>query len=102
MRHALLCYAEGQEDTWQAICVDLDIAVQGTSLEQVYLSLNQAIGTYIKDAVAESPSDRERLLARRAPLLVRWGYAFRVLMHNLFRGGDGGDRQALFELACPA
>lgn len=103
MRHTLLCYAKGTGDSWEALCVDLDIAVQGRSLEQVYTSLNEAIGTYLKDVLAEKDEKaRFRLLHRRAPLIVRASYAVGALLHNLFRRGDGGGRQALFDLPCPA
>ena len=35
MTRTYLCYAFGQDGEWEALCRDLDIAVQGGSFEQV-------------------------------------------------------------------
>ena len=35
---SLRCYAEGRDGSWEAICLDLDIAVQGGSFEGVQLA----------------------------------------------------------------
>ena len=35
MMKRLLCFAEGKEGDWEGICVDLDIAVQGASFNEV-------------------------------------------------------------------
>ena len=36
----LFCYAEGSGNAWEAICLDFDIAVQGTSDQDVMNKLN--------------------------------------------------------------
>ena len=62
------CFAEGQEAVWEAFCVDFDLAVQGSSFDDVYHKLNDQISLY-KESVAALPSaDQERLLNRRMPL----------------------------------
>ncbi len=43
MARTLRCYAEGRDDSWEAICLDPDIAVQGESFAEVVDSLNEAI-----------------------------------------------------------
>jgi hypothetical protein len=80
----LLCFAEGEADRWQAICVDLDVAVQGTSFGEVSGALELAIAEYLRAAAAEDEPTRRRLLARRAPLLVRLLYAMRFVKQFLF------------------
>lgn len=74
----LHCYASGRDGEWEAICLDLDIAVQGESFEIVQRSLQEAVALYL-EAVADLPTEQQRhLLHRPAPLGVRLkflGYA---------------------------
>lgn len=59
-----LCCAEGKDGRWQALCLDLDIAVQGSSFDEVVHSLNDAMALYL-ETVADLPAeDRERLRHR--------------------------------------
>lgn len=69
-RH-LRCYARGHGGQWEAICLDLDIAISGRSLHEVRTLLNEAVRTYFEDVSKEAPDQRRRLLNRRAPLLTR-------------------------------
>lgn len=96
----LQCYARGVEGNWEAICTDLDIAVQGASYDEVKTRLNEAIRTYVQDAVAERPAVAHALIERRAPLHVRAKYAIGFLLHTL--RADGDDYRAGFDLPCPA
>ena len=90
---ALRCMAEGRDDEWTAICIDLDIAVQGNSFAEVKDSLNQAIDMYL-EGVSELPSEeRERLLKRRAPWPVRLKYHL-LLFLSRFSRRDGGRRRS--------
>ncbi len=67
MARTLRCYAEGRDAAWEAICLDLDIAVQGVSSTEVLDSLNEAISLYM-ETVSELPEDeRASLLDRPAP-----------------------------------
>lgn len=104
MRRSFTCYAHGHSDSWEAICIDLDIAVQGSSLDDVKYMLDHAIRTYLDDARSESPEVARRLLSRRAPLLVRIRMAFDVWRSNLRSrvDGDGAERSSNFEIACHA
>jgi predicted RNase H-like HicB family nuclease len=88
---SLRCYAEGSDGDWEAICLDLDIAVQGSSFEEVFTSLQDAISLYLKSVTDLQPEERRTLLHRPAPLSVR----FKFLTHAL-RGlfaDSNGDRQ---------
>jgi hypothetical protein len=78
----LHCYASGRSGDWEGICLDLDIAVQGDSFEEVLQSLHDAVLLYL-ESVGSLPEDQQaHLLRRAAPLGVRLkflGYALRSL-----------------------
>jgi predicted RNase H-like HicB family nuclease len=87
----LRCYAEGRNGDWEAICLDLDIAVQGGSFEEVFSSLQEAISLYL-ERVTDLPAQEQRaLLHRPAPLLVRFKFLTHAL-RGLFADSDS-DRQ---------
>jgi hypothetical protein len=88
MMKRLLCFAEGKEGDWEGICVDLDIAVQGASFNEVCELLDVSIDEYVKSALEEEPKTRIKLLNRRAPLIVRASYAIRFLITMLRAGND--------------
>lgn len=100
-RNYVQCFARGSSEGWEAICLDLDLAVQGTSFEDVQAKLHDTIVTYIEDVVAEGREAQTQLLHRRAPLHVRAKIAASYLLHIL-RGGDSDDLRGSFDLACPA
>lgn len=88
MREALRCYAEGCNGEWEAICLDLDIAVQEKTFEAVFHALNEAIALHVEAVTALPETERAHLLDRPAPLSLRLrflGYALR----SLFTGDDG-------------
>ncbi len=90
MQKILLCCAEGRERDWEAICLDLDIAVQGSSFDEVYHSLNDAIALY-RDTVENLPAEeRANLVERPAPLRIRLKFLLRAL-RAVFRGRGGDD-----------
>jgi hypothetical protein len=98
----LLCFAEGHGSSYEAICVDLDIAVEGRSLQEAVELLNRAIETYVEDAQKEDEATAHRLLSRRAPWHVRLGYKLRFATHLLTRRRTNGSEEASFDVACPA
>lgn len=100
-RQFLKCYAYGRSGSWEAICVDLDIAVQGNSFPQVQKLLGEAITGYLEAVSEESPEDQRRLLNRRAPLLVRLRLALMILRHRLRINGDH-NKTAGFNIPCHA
>lgn len=100
----LFCVAEGSDSRgWQAICLDLDIAVQGETLDEVRSALNSAVRSYVIDVLAlKDGRDKYRLLNRRAPLLLRLNYAARLAWQSLnAHRRDGGMRES-FEIPCHA
>ena len=65
------CYAWGQPGDWEGICVDLDIATQGSSFEEVQRDLELLVADFL-DYAAELPElDRKSVLRRRTPWRLR-------------------------------
>lgn len=96
------CYASGIQGDWEAICVDLDISVQGGSFKEVLDFMGAAVESYVDDALAESPSDAKRLLARRAPWHVRVKLALSSALHILRLDRDDDRLTANFDIPCHA
>lgn len=96
------CYAYGTDGNWQGICVDLDIAVQGRNFKEVLDLMGQAIESYVDDALAETPYDADRLLARRAPWYVRARLALSSAIHILRMDRDDDQLTANFDVPCHA
>ncbi len=101
MARTLHCYAEGQEDDWEAICLDFDIAVQGRTFDEVFRSLTEAIDLYL-DSISDLPENEQApLLDRPAPLSVRTRFLRYALRSFFTDGGDGAYRHQ-FTLPCAA
>ena len=67
----LTCYAWGKPGDWEALCVDLDIATQGSSFAEVKRDLELAVEDFL-DYAAELPEfDRQSVLSCRTPWLLR-------------------------------
>jgi hypothetical protein len=98
----LLCVAHRHGDQWEAICLDLDLAVQGTSLAEVQKQLNSAISSYIEDAAKEPEPARSQLLYRRAPLSARIAWLWPSVMSGVFDRRGSKNASVPFTAACPA
>lgn len=97
-----LCFAHGRDSAWEAICLDLDLAVQGSSFDEVRELLSESISTYLQDALKEDERNATRLLNRRAPLGVRLRYLFGWIVHVLKDRRQQDEYQASFEIPCRA
>jgi hypothetical protein len=95
-------YAHGRPGAWEAICVDLDIAVQGDSFDEVRSLLTEAVTTYVEDAMKEEPQDARRLLNRRAPFWSQVKFAAVFLAHISSRNRQQRECKAGFDILCPA
>jgi hypothetical protein len=103
MQFTFWCIVRGHGTEWEGLCLDLDIGAHGQSLDDVKMLLEEAIGTYIQDAFKEDEATRDRLLARRAPFLVRLSWALRLFFRSIFRNKKfGSDETAGFPVSCPA
>ena len=97
---SLRCFAHGRDHEWEGICVDLDIAVQGSSFDEVKNLLEDAVRGYIEAVMDERPDVQKQLLSRRAPFGVVAKLWIKSAMFNLFDGRQR-EEQASFPLACP-
>ena len=103
MEKVFICVARGRaKDDWEASCLDLDIAVQGRSLDEVRAKLDTAVTTYVADALNEQEPDRSALLNRRAPLGVRLKWLWPFIVHTLFDRSHDGDSSVGFQVECRA
>jgi hypothetical protein len=105
MADKLLCFANGRPGEWEAICLDYDIAVQGTSFDEVEKLLEVSIDDYVESARQEQPAVRDKLLRRAAPAHVWFRYFLGFFWHNLVRRrrrNDGDRLEHSFQMSCPA
>jgi hypothetical protein len=112
MFKTLRCFARSDERGWEAICVDLDIAVEADTFENARTVLMEAVKAYIEAALQEEPAVCRQLLSRRSPFHVRAMWALRLTVHLLLppthqRVSQGREErpvslQAGFDLPCPA
>lgn len=85
----LHCFAEERDGQWEALCLDLDIAVQSSTFEDLVVSMKEAIKLYVESVGDLPPEERARLLHRVAPLSVRLRFLLAVARSMLFqRGGE--------------
>ena len=101
LRPNLRCYAHGHDNAWEAICVDFDIAVQGSSFDEVKALLEESVAAYVEAARLENPEVRRQLLSRRTPWSVVAKLWMQTAIFNLFDRRQR-EAQASFPLACPA
>lgn len=65
----LRCYAEKKDGVWQAFCLDLNLAVQGQSSQEVKRKMHEQIEMFLYDALeGEDRQYADQLLARKAPI----------------------------------
>lgn len=101
MQRTLHCVAFGREGAWEAICLDLDIAVQGPSFEDAAASLREAIALHVEAVSRLPPAERQRLLDRPVPLLIRVKYAMEAFALVLSRR-DTGTYRHQYTMPLPA
>lgn len=96
----LRCYAVKDEGVWVASCIDLSLAVQGDSFEEVKEKLEAMIGEYVYDAtVGEDREYAGQLLTRKAPYPEIVKYYWYLLLLKL--GSLKQDIHRLFTEALP-
>jgi hypothetical protein len=98
----MFCVARGRDAVWEAFCLDLDLAVQGTSFDDVKGQLERAVSGYVEAALAEAEPARSQLLNRRAPLFVRMTWGWRFFLAAVLRRSRGQDATVGFPVSCPA
>jgi len=98
----LFCVARGHQGEWEAFCLDLDLAVQGRSFDEVKDRLERAVAGYVDCALAEPEPARSQLLRRRAPFSVRLTWGLRFLVAAMFPGRAAADATVGFPVSCRA
>ena len=99
---SLVCIATGHGDQWEAFCLDLDLAVQGKSYDEVRKLLDRAVHMYVERALSMPEPTRSQLLNRKAPLSVRLMWAWRLSWPTVLGRTLGDDSTIGFPVACPA
>ena len=77
-------YAWGRGADWQAICTDLDLAVQGTSLPEIQEEIGNAIDTYLEYLSELPKEERDRLFKQKSPLSLRMSLRLKCWISGLF------------------
>ena len=94
----LRCMAESRNGAWWAICIDLDISVQGESPAEVRNGLRTAIAMYL-ERVSELPEpERAALLRRRSPWYL-WAKFYLYRFSDRFSPDGDGRHQQFFVAA---
>lgn len=89
----LKCYVHGGGASWEAICVDLNVAVCGDSQQEVRASLRKAVDLYLETVAALPAAEQDGFLSRRAP----WHTRARLAISTWFSAPwGGGDRPQAF------
>ncbi len=96
-RDHFTCYLTERDGVWEGLCADLDIAVEGRSLDDTRDRLGQAVRNYLADVMDEAPEHRARLLNRRAPWTVRTNLTIRAALQSF----KGHGRETRFVMPCP-
>jgi hypothetical protein len=72
------CYADRRDGKWEGFCLNFDLAVQGDSLEDVRVKLNEQICLYLESVQDLPKEERSAFLNRRAPLTMRLRAAWTI------------------------
>jgi hypothetical protein len=76
----LRCYAEQEENnTWFAICIDLNLAAQADTFEEVRAELHKMVRDYVMEALTVDAQHIEDLIPRHAP----WPFLLRYYWLSL-------------------
>jgi hypothetical protein len=100
MSREIFCVARGGGERWEALCLDLDLAVQGRSFDEVRGLLEEAVNSCVEDPNAEAEPARSQLLARRVPLHVRLAWAWRFFKAALYGRPPGADSAVWLPVIC--
>ena len=97
----LKCYVHGGEASWEAICVDLNVAVCGNSQREVRASLRKAVDLYLETVAALPTAEQDGFLSRRAPWHTRARLAVLTWLSAL-RSGRDRPQAFIFQSQLPA
>lgn len=97
-RKVVHCYAEGRPGQWEAFCLEFDLAVQGSSCEDVMSKLRDQIELYVEEVCELPVEDQRRLLSRGVPFAFRLRMLWFMAVSFLFSPSNDKQR-AVYD--CP-
>jgi hypothetical protein len=93
----LRCYAEQEENTtWFAICIDLNLAAQADTFEEVRAKLHTMVRDYVMEALTVDAQHIEDLIPRKAP----WPFLLRYYRLTLLERFHNCSSRFLSRLVC--
>ncbi|WP_372523725.1 DUF1902 domain-containing protein [Sulfuricaulis sp.] len=99
-RLVLHCYAEKRDNQWQAFCLDLTLAAQASSFDEVKHKLEHMILDYVQDALCgQDKAHVGKLLNRRAPFAYWAKYYWYVFLCQI--GSIHREFRRLFKMGLP-
>ncbi len=97
----LRCYAQEDKDqSWYAICIDLNIISQGGTLKEARSKLHEMIKIYLSEAFNEDNAYFDDLIPRKAPLYFQARYYWLSLVNKLSKAAHHA-RSRLFNEHLP-
>lgn len=85
----LRCLVERRKGVWQGFCIDLNLAAQGESAEEVHAKLEEQISDYLYDAlVGQDKEYAQQLLGRPAPISIRARYHYFAAISSIQLFGE--------------
>jgi len=91
----LRVFFEKTGSVWQAICLDLDLAVQGNTCRETQDLMKDMISSYLETISTYSKEERKRMLNRKAPLWVRLAWAYKFFVYSVFSNRGAGDKMVI-------
>jgi len=96
------CYARREAGQWVALCIDLGLAVQADTCEEVKAKLESQINDYVHEALTVDRAHAAELLNRPAPLRYRLEYHALHLWQRLLAVPESRKRAFQELVAVPA
>jgi predicted RNase H-like HicB family nuclease len=94
--------AHGRNGQWEAFSLDFDLAVQGSSFEEVSDLLREAVKAYVATAMEQPEPIRSRLLRRSVPLRVKLVWGLKIALWTMFHKKRTEESTFGFPVLCPA
>ena len=97
----LKCYVHGGGASWEAICVDLNVGVCGTSQPEVRASLGKAVDLYLGTVATLPATEQDGFLSRRTPSHTRARLAI-LTWFSALKSGCDRSQAFIFQSQLPA
>jgi len=93
----LRCLVQKEADnSWFAICIDLNLSAQADTLPEVKHKLHEQIHQYMDEATGEDSEYFEDLVPRLASFSYRLKYRFAALVCSILDKRNNNDRACTF------